>query len=427
MNVVEERRQGSLMNECFARRVSGFLDMVNWAKEHELFPCLEAVEGVIGPHTSYRGRDLLMFASNDYLGLAHDPRVVERAAEAMRKFGTGRGGAPLVCGHTELHKELERELAHFLGGEACVLFPSGYQANVGCVSALTRKADCVIADEICHASIHDGLLVSHASVRLFPHNNLEMLRDCLVASKSAHKVIVVDGVYSMHGNLAPLPDLLLLAREHDAFLIIDDAHGIGTVGPNGRGTAEHFGCEDEIDLISGTMSKSLASAGGFAVGDAGVIDYIRHQARAVVFSASPPPANVGAALAALEILRSEPQRRERTQAMADRMRGALREMGLNTLGDGTPIVPIMIGNRLRTGLGYRRLFEAGLISIPVISPGVPAGQELLRMHVTAAHTDRDIDRAIDIFEQCLDVFGASEAALAETIPTDSRSSAFHAD
>ena len=398
------------ISDRFSRRVGGFLDPIRMAKAIGLYPCLEAVEGMAGPRVEYKGREYLMFGSNDYLGLAQDPRVKEAAIRAIGRFGTGRGGAPLICGYTTLHTQLEERLSEFFKREACVLFASGYHANVGCVSALTRKADSLICDADCHASIRDGSAMSNAHVAFFRHNDVEALSAVLDDVDSVHKVVIVGGVYSMQGDLAPLPEMIEITSQADAFLIVDDAHGLGVIGRNGRGTPEHFDCEDSVDLLVGTMSKSLATTGGFAVGDENVIEYIRHQARSGIFSASSTPANVAAALAALQIVEAEPQRRDHLLTMSRMLRDGLQDASHIVLGHGSAIVSIHIGDMWRTLKASKVLFESGLITIPVIPPGVPAGHELIRMHVTAAHTEEDIATALNVFEQCADAFETDTAS-----------------
>ncbi|UCC31406.1 MAG: pyridoxal phosphate-dependent aminotransferase family protein [Phycisphaerales bacterium] len=394
------------MNTTLTKRIAEAGQRVRWAKRVGLYPYLRIAEDAVGPRVRYDGREVLMFGSNDYLGLARDSRVQEKAVEAIRRFGTGRGGAALVCGYTTLHRELEGRLAAFLQREACLLFPSGYQANVGCISALARRGDWVLCDRLSHASIIDGAVLSGARLKRFDHNDPEDLRRLLADTGSCHSVVAVDGVYSMQGDLAPLLELAAVSSEFDAFLIVDDAHGFGVLGRNGRGTAEHLGCERSVDLVTGAMSKALATTGGFAVGDRKVIEYLRHEARAALFSAAAPVANIATALAALAIIEREPERRCRALAMADRFREALRTVGLAVMGQESPIVSILIGDTPKAARLAKRLFESGLFAIPVFAPAVPAGQELIRMHVTAAHTDEDVAQALDIFERCTVVFEA---------------------
>ncbi len=386
-------------HRSFTKRIKGFLEVVAWAHKRELWPDSGPTRGPIATRFKYNGRDLLFFSSNDYLSLARDPRIVDAAIQAIREFGTGRGGAPLVCGYTRLHYQLEEELADFIGREACVLFPSGYQANVGVLSALTRRKDMIFTDEVAHASIHDGLLASRAESMIFRHSNVSHLASLLADSQAKHKIVIVDGVYSMQGDLPPLGKLALLCRRYEAMLLVDDAHAIGTIGKGGRGTASHLGLEGEVDLIIGTMSKSLAATGGFALGDKDVIEYIRYQARANVFSAAAPPANIAAALAALDVLRREPQLLTHLREMSQRFRQGLRHSGMLVMGDDSAIVSVHVGDVVKTGLLAKNLLAGGLHTIPVISPGVPAGQELIRMHVNVAHTREDIDRAIAIFSK----------------------------
>ena len=401
------------MNAILTKRIAEAGQRVRWARRVGIYPYFRVAEGAVGPRMHYGGREILMFGSNDYLGLARDPGVRDRATEAIQRFGTGRGGAALVCGYTALHRGLEERLAVFLNREACLLFPSGYQANVGCISALARRGDWVLCDRLSHASIIDGAVLSGARVKRFDHNNVRDLQRLLAEAGPCHTLAMVDGVYSMHGDLAPLPELAIATSQANAFLIVDDAHGLGVLGRNGRGTAEYFGCEGSVDLLTGAMSKALATTGGFAVGDREVIEYLRHEARPGLFSAAAPAANIATALAALDIIDEEPERRERVLAMADRLREALRTVGLTVTGKESPIVSIHIGDTPKTARLAKRLFESGLFVVPVFAPAVPPGQELIRMHVTAAHTDKDIAQAIDIFERCRDTTQADLATQSE--------------
>ncbi len=364
-----------------------------------LYPYFRATESAIGPHMMYEGREILMFGSNDYLGMVNHPRVKEKAIEAIQKFGTGQGGAPIVCGRMTLHAQLEERLAGFLDREACTLFSSGYQANVGTITSLAQRGDCVICDRLSHASIIDGAALSGARLKRFAHNDVQDLQAKLREAGPVHKVVVVDGVYSMNGDLAPLVDITSAASTAGGFVIVDDAHGLGVLGANGRGTAEHFDCESSVDLITGAMSKSLATAGGFAAGTKELIEYIKHHARAGMFSAACPAANVATALAALDIIEQEPERRHRVLEMAQQLRASLEGMGFAAMGNGSPIVSIHIGD---TNMAFRlakRLFDEGLFAIPVVSPGVAPGMELIRLHATAVHLEEDVQQALNIFSK----------------------------
>jgi 8-amino-7-oxononanoate synthase len=299
----------------------------------------------------------------------------------------------------ELHLELERRLAEWVGTERALVFSTGYQVNVGTISALVGRDDYVITDKEDHASIVDGCKLSYGTMRRYPHNDLEALERVLGSlPATSGKLVVVDGVFSMGGDIAPLPDLVRICREYDARLMVDDAHSIGVLG-GGRGTAADFGLTEGVDLIMGTFSKSFASLGGFIAGDAGVVDYIQHHARSLIFSASIPPANAAAAMAALEIMKSEPERVARLIEIGDFMRERYRALGFNIGATQTPIIPIIIGDDQRTLLFWKALFDAGVYTNPVLSPGVPPGLQLLRTSYMATHTDEQLARVLATFER----------------------------
>ncbi len=340
---------------------------------------------------------VIMAGSNNYLGLTTHPKVRQAAMDALQHYGTSCTGSRFLNGTLELHLELERRLAQFVGKEAALVFSTGYQTNVGTISALVGRSDFVITDKEDHASILDGCRLSYGTLRRFPHNDVEAL-DRLLASlpKETGRLVVVDGVFSMGGDIAPLPDLIAVCQKHGARLMVDDAHSIGVLG-DGRGTAAHFGVTDQVDLIMGTFSKSFASLGGFVAGDAEVMHYVQHHARSLIFSASIPPANTAAALAALEVMIEEPERARRVMAIGERMRQGFRAMGFNVGNSQTPIVPVVIGEDLKTFQAWKMLFEAGVYTNPVISPAVPEGQALLRTSYIATHTDEQLDFVLDAF------------------------------
>ena len=342
---------------------------------------------------------VIMAGSNNYLGLTTHPKVRQAAMDALQHYGTSCTGSRFLNGTLELHLELERRLAQFVGKEAALVFSTGYQTNVGTISALVGRSDFVITDKEDHASILDGCRLSYGTLRRFPHNDVEAL-DRLLASlpKETGRLVVVDGVFSMGGDIAPLPDLIAVCQKHGARLMVDDAHSIGVLG-DGRGTAAHFGVTDQVDLIMGTFSKSFASLGGFIVGDEPVIHYVQHMARSLIFSASITPPNVAAAMAALEIMETEPERRARLLSIAERMRREFQRMGYNTGKSVTPIIPIIIGDRMSTAFMWKRLFEEGIYVNPVIEPAVPPGMSLLRTSYMATHTDAQMDRVLEAFER----------------------------
>lgn len=351
----------------------------------------EGTEVTVGNHR------LIMIGSNNYLGLTTHPKVREAAIEATRRYGTSCTGSRFLNGTLELHLELERRLARYVGTEAALVFSTGYQTNLGTISALVGRGDYVITDKDDHASIVDGCRLSFGEMRRFRHNDMEHLRRVLEGlPDEGGRLIVVDGVFSMGGDIAPLPELVEIAQQYGARLMVDDAHSIGVLG-GGRGTAAHFGLTDRVDLTMGTFSKSFASLGGFIAGAAEVIDYIQHQARSLIFSASMPPSNVAAVLAALDIMEQEPERIARVNQIADRMRESFRSLGFNVGNSQTPIIPIIIGDNTRTFVFWKALYEAGVYCNPVVSPAVPPELSLLRTSYMATHTDEQLDRVLDVF------------------------------
>ncbi|MGD2145801.1 MAG: pyridoxal phosphate-dependent aminotransferase family protein [Anaerolineae bacterium] len=353
----------------------------------------EATEVTIGDHR------LIMIGSNNYLGLTTHPRVRQAAIEATEMYGTSCTGSRFLNGTLELHLTLERELAEFMGKDAALVFPTGYQTNVGTITALVNRHDFIITDKEDHASIVDGCNMSLGEVRRFGHNDVEYLERVLSnLPDEAGKLVVVDGVFSMGGDLAPLPEIVALCHKYEARLMVDDAHSVGVLG-QGRGTPAHFGISDQVDLIMGTFSKSFASLGGFIAGDADVIQYIQLNARALIFSASMSPANAAAALAALRVMQEEPERIERVNEIAKYMRTEYRKIGFNVGNTETPIIPIIIGEDLPTVFAWKALYEAGVYTNPVIPPGVPSGSSLLRTSYMATHTDKQLDHVLATFQE----------------------------
>jgi len=364
------------------------------ARERGLYPYFkpltnnEGTEAVVGDH------HLIMIGSNNYLGLTVHPRVRQAAIEAVQVYGTSCTGSRFLNGTLEMHLELERRLAKWVNKEAALVFSTGYQVNLGTISAIVGRDDFVVTDKDDHASIVDGCKLSYGTMKRFPHNDLEAL-DRLLASLPADrgKLVVVDGVFSMGGDIAPLPELIAICHKHEARLMVDDAHSIGVLG-GGRGTAAEFGVTEGVDLIMGTFSKSFASLGGFIAGDADVIDYIQHHARSLIFSASIPPANTAAAMAALEVMESEPERVQRLIDIGTFMRERYRALGFNIGVSETPIIPIIIGDDDRTLMFWKALFDAGVYTNPVLSPAVPPGMQLLRTSYMATHTDEQLERVL---------------------------------
>jgi 8-amino-7-oxononanoate synthase len=350
-----------------------------------------------GTEVTIDGRKLIMIGSNNYLGLTTHPKVRQAAIDAIRDFGTSCTGSRLLNGTLEMHRELERRLAEYVGKEAALVFSTGFQVNLGTISALVSRGDVVITDREDHASIIDGCRLSFGEMKRFQHSDMESLERTLQScDPQAGRLVVVDGVFSMGGDIAPLPDIIALCKKYDARLMVDDAHAIGVLG-GGRGTSAHFGVTDDVDLIMGTFSKSFASLGGFIAGDEQVIHYIQHFARCFIFSASMPPSNVAAVLAALEVMQEEPERIERVNQIGAKMRKGYSELGFNTGNSQTPIIPIVIGDDMKTFLTWKMLFESGVYSNAVVPPGVPPGKSLLRTSYMATHTDEHLDRVLQTF------------------------------
>ncbi|MEX2238775.1 MAG: pyridoxal phosphate-dependent aminotransferase family protein [Dehalococcoidia bacterium] len=362
-----------------------------------IFPFFIPLSSEIGTTAVVDGKRVLMFGSNNYLGLTEDERVKQAAIEAIETFGTGCTGSRLLNGTIDLHEEMERRLASFLGRDSAVVFTTGFQTNLGVVSALVGRHDYVVVDSATHASIRDGARLSYGKELKFKHNDMEDLERTLQSVPPNRGIlIVVDGVYSMEGDLADLPRIVELKHRYGARLMVDDAHGIGVVGENGRGTAEHFALEHEVDVVTGTFSKSLASVGGFVAGDAKVIRFIKHTARSFMFAASCPPPSIAAAMKALDIIETEPELRRRVWANAGRMRAGLNEMGFNTGDSVTPIIPIVIGNEMAMGIYWHALIDAGVYTNAVIAPAVPVGHALIRTSTTAAHSMEQVEQALEI-------------------------------
>jgi 8-amino-7-oxononanoate synthase len=351
-----------------------------------------------GSEASYQGHRLIMCGSNNYLGLTTHPKVREAAIKAIERFGTSCTGSRFLNGTLELHERLEGELADWVGKESALVFSTGMQTNLGTISSLVCRGDTVILDRNDHASIVDGAMLSFGDVKRFRHNDPKSLERVLSSiPEEQGKLVVVDGLFSMEGDIAPLPDIIPICRKYDARLMVDDAHAMGVLG-GGRGTAAHFGMTDEVDLIMSTFSKSFASLGGFIAGDEDVVHYIKHNARALIFSASIPAASAAAALAALEVMREEPERVQRLNQNAKRMREGFRELGFNIGESRTPVIPIIIGDDPLTLQSWWMLFNGGVFVNPVLSPAVPPGQQLLRTSYMATHTDEQLDRVLEIFE-----------------------------
>jgi 8-amino-7-oxononanoate synthase len=403
----------TVATDLFARaREHERIEQLAAAREHDLVPYFRLLEGEAGPVVEMEGRERVMLGSNNYLGLTRDARVKRAAAEALERYGTALTGSRLLNGTIPLHTELEREIAEWMGTGDALVFTTGYQANVGCLGTLLEPGDTVICDTGDHASILDGVAMSRARVRPFRHGRLDKLETMLerATSDGGGVLVVVDGVFSMEGDVCDVARVASLCRAHGARLMVDEAHGVGVLGRRGAGASEAFGVEDEIDLRMGTFSKSIASCGGFIAGPAEVIEYLRVQARAFLFTAAAVPAAVGAALEAVRICRSE-EGRELFERLLDNARYLHR--GLSELGyrvveptrgpDGeaivTPIVPVVVGDDWRAVALWKALYDEGVYTNVALYPAVPRGGALLRTSVMATHGQEHLDRALDTFDR----------------------------
>ncbi len=369
------------------------------AMESGIYPYFIPLNENEGTEVVFQGKRLIMCGSNNYLGLTTHPKVREAAIEAIKRYGPSCTGSRFLNGTLALHEQLESELAEFVGKEAALVFSTGMQTNLGTVSALIGRDDVVVLDKEDHASIVDGARLGYGKIERFRHNDMDHLAKVLKSiPATAGALIVVDGMFSMEGDLAPLPELIKVAQQFGARLMVDDAHSMGVLG-EGRGTAAHFGVTDQVDLIMSTFSKSFASLGGFVAGDENTIHYIKHNARALIFSASIPPSNAAAALAALHIMKEQPELGHRVCAIAEKMRKGFRELGFDIGNSVTPVIPIIIGDNDRTFLMWKKLFDNGVFVNPVISPAVSPGHQLLRTSYMATHTDEQMDKVLSIFEK----------------------------
>ena len=358
-----------------------------------------------GTEVEYEGERKIMCGSNNYLGLTTHPEVCSAAREAIERYGTSCTGSRFLNGTLDLHEQLERELAEWVGKEAALVFSTGMQVNLGTISALVCKGDTVLLDKFDHASIVDGARLGWGKTRRFRHNDMKDLERVLKSIPDDQGIlVVVDGLYSMEGDIANLPEIVPLCKQYGARLMVDDAHAIGVLGA-GRGTAAHFSLTEGADLIMGTFSKSLASLGGFIAGDEDVIHYVKHFARSFIFSASISPPNAAAALAALNVMAREPERVARVNEIGDKMRSGLHALGFDIGTSITPIIPIVIGDDTRTLMAWKILFDNGVYVNSVLEPAVPPGRQLLRTSYIATHTDEQLDRVLEVFHQLAELMG----------------------
>jgi 8-amino-7-oxononanoate synthase len=364
-----------------------------------MYPYFRVIESAQDPEVVIDGRKMIMVGSNNYLGLTNHPKVKEAALEAVRKYGSGCAGSRFLNGTLDIHVKLEEKLARFIRKETALVFSTGFQVNLGVISALAGKDDVIIIDKMDHASIIDGCRLSYAEVRKFRHNDMADLGRILAESRDRRKLIVVDGVFSMEGDVINLPEVVALAKKYHARLMVDDAHGIGVLGKTGRGTAEHFGLENEVDLIMGTYSKSLASIGGFISGEERVVHYIKHFARALIFSASPPPASIAAVSAAVDIIENEPERIKKLWENTWKVHKGFKSLGFEIGPTETPIIPILVGEDLKAFSMAMMLQQEGVFANVAVSPAVASGKALIRTSYMATHTEEHIDKVLSAFEK----------------------------
>jgi 8-amino-7-oxononanoate synthase len=385
-----------------AWRIEQMNERVRSAKEQDLYLYLQPAEEVNGAYVTINGRRMLQFASYAYLDLIGHPKIQAAARAALEEFGSGTHGVRVLAGTTRIHVELEQTIARFKGTEDALALSSGYVTNLGVIAALLGRNDVVISDKLNHASIVDGCLLSRAKFVRFEHNDMEALEKALVeAPKKAGKLVVVDAVFSMDGDIINLPEISRLCCKYEAMLMVDEAHSVGVLGESGHGILEHFGIDDvdAIDIQMGTLSKTIPSVGGYVAGRSDLITYLKHSVRAFVFSAALPPAAAAAAKASFEVIEAEPERVKTLQKNVDYFIKGLQERGFNTLNSETPIVPIIAGDDERAWMMAKLSQDQDIFVLPVVSPAVPAGTSRIRANVTAGHTLEEIEQAMNVFEQ----------------------------
>jgi 8-amino-7-oxononanoate synthase len=363
-----------------------------------IYPYFRVIESAQEPVVTMDGKSVIMLGSNNYLGLTNHPEIKAAAARALETYGSGTAGSRFLNGTLDIHVELEERLASFMCREAALTFSTGFQVNLGTISSLLSRQDTVILDSLNHACILDGARLSFGRVLKYRHNDMSSLEERLRSvDANQGKLVVVDGVFSMEGDVADLAGIVALKQRYGGRLMVDDAHGIGVFGEHGRGIAEHFGLERETDLVMGTFSKSLAAVGGFISGDRAVIEWIKHHARSLIFSASPPPASVASVLKALEIIEREPERRQRLWQSTDYMKHELTNLGFDTGSSASPVIPLVVGEDLAAFRMTTRLQEEGVFANPVVSPAVPPDRAMIRTSYMATHQREHLDHALEAF------------------------------
>ena len=398
----EVQRSTDLFEKC--RRFTAAREAI----ARGVYPYFQPIEESFDTEVVIRGERKIMVGSNNYLGLTHHPYVLEKAEAALHRYGTGCTGSRFLNGTLDMHEELEERLARFMGQEAALVFSTGYQTNLGIIATLAGRGSVVIQDRLNHASLFDAALLSGGEMVRYPHGNIAFMRRLLEKHWDAPGgvLVVTDGVFSMEGNVVDLPAVVALAREYGARVLVDDAHGIGVLGPDGGGTAQHYGMEKDVDLVMATFSKSFASIGGAAAGPDDVIHYLKHHSRSLIFSASMPPSAVATVLACLDVMEREPERRARLWENAEYLRDGLQGLGFDTVASETPIIPVVTGDMERTFAFWRALFDAGVFTNPVLPPAVPESSCRLRTSVLATHTREQLDQVLDAFTRVLAELGA---------------------
>ena len=383
-----------------AERISATNERAKRMKDNETFFYMKSIEGLSGAHTQIDGREMLMFASYNYLGLISHPEVKEAAKKAIDEYGTGAAGVRFLAGTTRAHEDLEKKIARFKKTDDAVTYSSGYVTNLAALTTLCQRGDLVIMDKLVHASIIDGCLLSGANHRSFLHNDMESLERILTQSYNyQNKLIVIDAVYSMDGDIANLPEISRLAKKYKAKLMVDEAHSIGVIGKTGHGIEEHFGLENSIDIYMGTLSKTIPAIGGYLTGDKDLISFLKLSSRPFIFSASLPPVAVITAKTCFEVIEREPELTMQLQKNMKQFKEGLQEMGYDTGNSETAIVPIMVGDEERTLQLCKKVNDEGVFICPILFPAVPRGTNRLRAHVLATHTSEDIEKTLHIFKK----------------------------
>jgi glycine C-acetyltransferase len=387
-------------------RINELQRRVNKMKEEKRYFYLRSIDGASGARVTIDGREMLMFASYNYLGLITHPKIKKAAIEAIEKYGTGAAGVRLLAGTTKIHEKLEETIAKFKGAEDAVTYSSGYVTNLAAISTLCGRGDLVIIDKLDHASIIDGCILSGANHRTYLHNNMESLEKILANSGNyTNKLIVVDAVYSMDGDVSNLPEISHLAKKYNAKVMVDEAHSIGVLGKTGHGIEEHFGLKGAVDIHMGTLSKTIPSIGGYLAGNKDLISYLKHNSRPFIFSASLPPVAAATAVACFEVIESEPERIVNLQKNIKQFRDGLNSMGYDTMGSTTSIVPILVGEEEDTLKLCQMVNDEGIFICPILFPAIPKDTNRLRAHVLTTHTSQDIDKALDIFKKAGEKLG----------------------